>query len=65
MQKLPLDLASLTVASFEPVTTPAAAAAASDTSDEVCYCFSLLAEDCFGPTAGCSSEPIETQRQID
>ncbi|HET7234015.1 MAG TPA: hypothetical protein VFJ16_28645 [Longimicrobium sp.] len=65
MQKLPLDLASLTVATFEPVTAPSRAAVSGDTTDEVCYCFSLLAEDCFGPTAGCSSEPIQTQRQID
>ena len=63
MQKLPLDLAALTVASFEPVPTTAAVVRG-DTNDEWCYCYSLLAEDCFGPTAGCSSEPI-TQTQAD
>jgi hypothetical protein len=57
MQKLPLDLGALTVASFEPVPAPATNTHA-DTNDEVCYCYSLLAEDCFGPSAGCSSEPL-------
>jgi hypothetical protein len=56
MAKHALDPAALTVTTFEPTAADRAAALGADTSDEVCYCFSLLAEDCFGPSAGCSSD---------
>ena len=65
--KSKLNAADLVVTSFEtaavrPVAQPAEpdlamAAVAADTLDDWCYCNSLLAEDCFGPSAGCSIEP--------
>ena len=54
MRKLPLDPAAVTVTTFDPTPAERAAALGADTSDEICYCLSLLAEDCFGPSAGCS-----------
>ena len=64
--KSKLNPADLLVTSFETATVrPAAqpaepeaamAAMAADTNDEYCYCMSLLTEDCFGPSAGCSIE---------
>jgi hypothetical protein len=57
MQRLALDPDALAVATFDPA--PAAAMALSgDTNDEICLALTLLTEDCFGPTAGCT---IETQ----
>lgn len=56
MAKHALDLADLAVTSFEPTPAERAATLGADTTDEICYCFSLLAEDCFGPSAGCSSD---------
>ena len=60
MQKLPLDAGEIAVTTFEP--TPSKVTAArlgGDTTDEICYCMSELAEDCFGPTAGCSIDHTE------
>jgi len=56
MQKLSLDPGELTVSSFEATPQARAAALGGNTNDEVCYCLSLLAEDCFGPSAGCSND---------
>jgi len=56
MAKHTLDVAALAVTTFEPASAARAAALGADTTDEICYCFSLLAEDCFGPSAGCSSD---------
>jgi hypothetical protein len=28
---------------------------AADTVDQICFCMTWVAEDCFGPTAGCST----------
>lgn len=52
---LTLDPDNLAVATFDPA--PAAAMALSgDTNDEICLALTLLTEDCFGPTAGCTIE---------
>jgi len=64
MRKLPLEMDALAVTTFDPAPARAQAVAAAgtsggDTSDEICYCLSLLAEDCFGPTAGCSTDHTE------
>jgi hypothetical protein len=59
MQKLPLDTDTLAVTTFDPAPAQAIAAPSGDTNDEICYCLSLLAEDCFGPTAGCSTDHSE------
>lgn len=58
MQKLSLDPDAIAVTTFSPTPQQRAAALGGDTSDEVCYCLSLLAEDCFGPSAGCSTDSI-------
>lgn len=60
MHKLPLDPGALAVDSFEATSAPAAARLASvETNDEECYCLSIMPEDCFGPTAGCSTDHTE------
>ncbi|HET7461468.1 MAG TPA: hypothetical protein VFJ82_09465 [Longimicrobium sp.] len=59
MRKLSLDPNDVSVATFEPTPAQRAAALSGDTSDEICYCLSLLAEDCFGPSAGCSTDSID------
>jgi hypothetical protein len=60
LQPSDLVVTSFETASVRPFAQPAEpdlamAALAADTIDEWCYCNSLLAEDCFGPTAGCSN----------
>lgn len=57
MKTTRLDLASLEVATFEPTpSVPTGAALASvETNDEICWCMTWVPEDCFGPTAGCST----------
>ena len=62
--KIKLDPADLSVSAFEtgaPATQRnlQAAMQSDDTLGEVCYCNSWLAEDCFGPTAGCSNSATE------
>ena len=61
MHKLPLDPDELAVSTFEPAPARLAAArvASVETNDEVCYCLSIMPEDCFGPTAGCSTDHTE------
>lgn len=61
MQKLPLDPANLAVTTFDPAPTQARVTmpASVETNDEVCYCQSIMPEDCFGPTAGCSTDHTE------
>jgi hypothetical protein len=61
MQKLPLDPATLSVDSFEATTAQVETAArvSVETNDEICYCESRMPEDCFGPTAGCSTDHTE------
>ena len=60
MHKLALDPDTVAVTTFEPTPQQRAAALGGDTSDEICYCLSLLAEDCFGPSAGCSIDSTAT-----
>ena len=65
MAKMQLDPEQLSVASFD--TSSAATAvmvAESDTNDEWCLAMTLLTEDCFGPSAGCTpgSETCESQQ---
>ena len=61
MHKLPLDPGELAVDSFESTSAPVTAAplATVETNDEDCYCQSIMPEDCFGPTAGCSVDHTE------
>ncbi len=54
MQRLALDPDTLAVATFDPA--PPAMALGGDTLDEICLALTLLTEDCFGPTAGCTIE---------
>jgi len=54
MQRLALDPDALAVATFDPAPAPAAMALSGDTNDEICLALTLLTEDCFGPTAGCT-----------
>jgi hypothetical protein len=65
--KSKLNPTDLVVTSFETATVreaaqpdernlAMAAGMSPETIDEWCYCNSLLAEDCFGPSAGCSIE---------
>ncbi|HET6228674.1 MAG TPA: hypothetical protein VFE05_01270 [Longimicrobiaceae bacterium] len=71
MSKLKLNTADLAVTSFQPAPGTAQAAAAgsidsiavaltpilyADTVDQICFCMTWVAEDCFGPTAGCSTD---------
>ncbi|HET6228673.1 MAG TPA: hypothetical protein VFE05_01265 [Longimicrobiaceae bacterium] len=61
MSKLSLNVADLAITSFEPATTASAVAGGTiqsggeDTLDQVCFCMTWVKEDCFGPTAGCST----------
>jgi hypothetical protein len=59
-----LDVDRIDVSTFDVVAPRASAAMASDTTDEWCMAMTLLAEDCFGPTAGCTpgSEECVTEQ---
>ena len=58
MARYTLKLEALEVATFSVASTPAANAASCDPNDYSCLTLPLLAEDCFGPSAGCT---IDTQ----
>jgi putative transposase len=61
LQPADLVVSSFETASVRPHAQPAdadfaAAAMSVETNDEWCYCNSVMPEDCFGPSAGCSIE---------
>ncbi|MBV9107783.1 MAG: hypothetical protein JO306_00070 [Gemmatimonadetes bacterium] len=56
MSKHTLNPGALAVATFEVAPAPAAVTASGDTNDYVCLTLTLLTEDCFGPSAGCTIE---------
>lgn len=81
MHRFRLDPASLSVASFEPVAAPGVGPSgtivvatvtvietirtAAETNEEICWCMTWVPEDCFGPTAGCSTDPDKTAVGVD
>ncbi|HEX8244493.1 MAG TPA: hypothetical protein VF541_13385 [Longimicrobium sp.] len=61
MPRHTLHLEALTVASFPTAPEPAVYAASGDTNDYECLTLTLLTEDCFGPSAGCTIDDTRTE----
>lgn len=59
MSRHTLQVEALTVATFQTAPDPVAYAASGDTNDYICLTLTLLTEDCFGPTAGCTIDDTQ------
>jgi hypothetical protein len=69
MPRIRLDPNDLSVDTFDLAPAGQAAAGTSvsvitiftnaETNDQICFCMTWVAEDCIGPTAGCSTSDVQ------